>query len=171
MTALVVVASKHGSTREIAEAIASRLDERGVEAVVTNAGEVAQVAGFDAVVIGSAVYMGKWLEAARDFVDEHIGALAELPVWLFSSGPIGDPLKPAPEKAVDVGTIVALTGARDHHVFGGALVKSRLTFPERAVVGAFRAPEGDFREWDEITAWADEIAAALQVRPVALGNS
>lgn len=166
MTALVVVASRHGSTRGIAEAIAARLGEHGIDAQVADADDVEQLTGFDAVVIGSAVYMGKWLKPARHFVDEHVGALAVLPVWLFSSGPIGDPLEPAPEKAVDVETIAALTRARDHRVFGGALVKSRLALAERAIVGAFHAPEGDFRDWAEIAAWADGIAEALQARPL-----
>jgi menaquinone-dependent protoporphyrinogen oxidase len=163
MSVLVVVASRHGATRGIAEAIGCRLSEHGVDAIVANADEAEEVTGYDAVVIGSAVYMGKWQEAARGFVDEHVGALAVLPVWLFSSGPIGDPPKPSPEDAVDVRKIVALTGARDHRVFGGELVKNRLTFAERAVVGAFHAPEGDFRNWDEIAAWADGIAEAVQI--------
>jgi menaquinone-dependent protoporphyrinogen oxidase len=82
-------------------------------------------------------------------------------VWLFSSGPVGDPPKPE-EDPVDVAELVAASGAREHRVFAGTLVRRQLSFPERAIVSALRVPEGDFRDWAEITRWAAEIAGALQ---------
>jgi menaquinone-dependent protoporphyrinogen oxidase len=85
-----------------------------------------------------------------------------MPVWLFSSGPIGDPPKPV-EDPVDAQPLVELVGARGHRVFAGDLDRSRLGFAERAIVAAVRAPDGDFRPWPEIEAWAREIAAALEV--------
>jgi menaquinone-dependent protoporphyrinogen oxidase len=86
--------------------------------------------------------------------------LAARPVWLFSSGPIGEPPKPE-EDPVDVAEIVESTSARDHRVFAGRLERSRLGFGERAVVAALRAPDGDFRDWDEIRGWATAIADEL----------
>jgi menaquinone-dependent protoporphyrinogen oxidase len=86
--------------------------------------------------------------------------LAERPVWLFSSGPIGDPPKPE-EDPVDVEPMMEATGARGHVIFSGKLDKGVLTFGERAIVAAFKAPEGDFRDWDEIRKWATEIAEDL----------
>jgi menaquinone-dependent protoporphyrinogen oxidase len=161
MKVLVAVASKHGATQEIAEAIGRGLGERGLDAEVKPVDDVVDVARYEAIVLGSAVYMGQWLEPARFFVDEHHDELAAKPTWLFSSGPIGDPPKPTEGEAVRIGPIVEATHAREHRLFAGKLDKGKLGFGERAMVRAFRAPEGDFRNWDEIAAWAGEIARAL----------
>lgn len=94
MKVLVTAATKHGATAEIAAAIGEVLQGAGVDAAVVSPEEVATVDGYDAVVLGSAVYAGHWLAAATDLVDRAGGALAGKPVWLFSSGPVGDPPKP-----------------------------------------------------------------------------
>ncbi len=161
MRVLVAAASRHGATSEIGETIAEALREHGLEADAKPPEEVHDLAGYDAVVLGSAVYVGKWLDPARDLVERRADELCTKPVWLFSSGPIGEPLRPSPEDAVDVESLVSATRARGHRLFGGKLDKGRLGFGEKAVVLAFRAPEGDFRDWDEIRSWAAEIAAAL----------
>jgi menaquinone-dependent protoporphyrinogen oxidase len=90
--------------------------------------------------------------------------MAERPVWLFSSGPVGDPPKPE-EDPVDVAELLTVTGAREHRVFAGKLVRRQLSFPDRAIVAALRVPEGDFRDWTEITRWAAGIADALHAGP------
>jgi menaquinone-dependent protoporphyrinogen oxidase len=168
---LVVVASKHGSTTEIARALASALGASGADgeaalsAVVVPAHQRPDPSPFDAVVIGSAVYVGRWLEDAREYAAHHAATLRARPVWLFSSGPIGAPPFP-PDEPYDAAPITALTGARAHRVFPGRLDKSLLSFGERAMVTAMRAPLGDFRDWDAVAAWADEIAATLRGTPV-----
>jgi menaquinone-dependent protoporphyrinogen oxidase len=162
VTVLVAAASRHGATEEIAQVIATTLGEHGVQAAVLRAEAVGRLDGYEAVVLGSAVYMGRWLEPAREVVNDHAAELAGLPTWLYSSGPIGDPPRPSAADAVDVGEIVAATRPREHRLFGGKLDRSLLGFGERAVMRAFRAPEGDFRDWDEIRGWAEEIAAALK---------
>ncbi len=93
-------------------------------------------------------------------MDRFDAALTAIPVWIFSSGPIGDPPKPD-EDPVDVAEIHRRTAAVEHRLFAGKLDKSKLGFAERAIVAALRAPVGDFRDWDEITAWAGGIASAL----------
>jgi len=160
MRVLITAASKHGSTGEIAGAIAEVLGGRGLETVVTPPEKVDDVAAFDAAVLGSAVYAGRWMKPARELVERAADDLAARPVWLFSSGPIGEPPKPE-EDPVDVAEIVESTSARDHRVFAGRLERSRLGFGERAVVAALRAPDGDFRDWDEIRGWATAIADEL----------
>jgi menaquinone-dependent protoporphyrinogen oxidase len=67
-----------------------------------------------------------------------------------------------PEESVQVDDLLAATSAREHRVFAGKLDKSRLSFPEKALVIAFRVKDGDFRDWDEIAAWAAGIAAVLR---------
>src|SRR6266511_3920341 len=95
MTVLVSAASKHGSTAEIATAVARVLQERGLAVDVRPVENVTLVDGYEAVVLGSAVYAGHWMESARRLAEVQAGALASRPVWLFSSGPVGDPPKPA----------------------------------------------------------------------------
>ena len=89
------------------------------------------------------------------------GALAGKPVWLFSSGPVGDPPRPE-EDPVDIADVLAATKAREHRVFAGRLDKRRLGFGERAIVVALRVREGDFRNWAEIQGWASQIADSLR---------
>ena len=143
MKVLVTAATKHGATAEIAAAIGEALrGEHRLDAAVVPPEEVATIDGYDAVVLGSAVYAGHWLPAAGNW---STGPVAPRPaVWLFSSGPVGDPPKPE-EDPVDVAEIVAATRAREHRVFAGKLVKRQLGFGERAIVVALRVPEGDFR--------------------------
>lgn len=81
MTVLVAAASRHGATREIAEVIAQELGARGVEADVADVERVDDVAGYEAVELGSAIYVGKWLEPARRFVDRHAETLSSRPTW------------------------------------------------------------------------------------------
>ena len=163
---LVVVASKHGSTAEIAAALARGAAGcpagrgAGLSAIAVPAGQKPSPTGFDAVVLGSAVYAGRWMEEAREYAARFADVLRTKPVWLFSSGPIGEPPFP-PDPPHDAAPIAALTGAREHRVFPGRLDKSRLGFGERAMVTAMRAPLGDFRDWAEIAAWADEIGTAV----------
>jgi menaquinone-dependent protoporphyrinogen oxidase len=164
MTVLVTAASRHGATYEIAEAIGRALVERGVEAEVRKLEDVADLAGYEAVVLGSAVYFGNWLEPARRFVDEHAGELAERPTWLFSSGPTGVPPRPEGERAVQIDEVAAKTGALEHQLFAGRIERSELGFAERAVVRGVRAETGDFRDWDAIAAWAAGIAEAVRRR-------
>ena len=160
MKVLVCAASKYGATSEIAHAVADVLAERGCQVTVLPPEKAGAVEEYDAVVLGSAVYMGQWMKPARELAQRSTGALAARPVWLFSSGPVGEPAKPA-DNPVDVTKILAATGARDHQIFAGKLVKKHLSFPDRAVVSAIRAQEGDFRDWAQIKGWATGIADAL----------
>jgi menaquinone-dependent protoporphyrinogen oxidase len=160
MKVLVAVASRHGSTRGIAEAIADVLAADGLDVTVLEPDDVESVEPYDAVLLGSSVYVGRWGASARSMVDRLAGELAARPVWLFSSGPLGDP--PAPGGDPDeVPSLMTRLGARAHRTFGGALDKSRLALAERAVVALLQAPEGDFRNWAEITDWAGGIAEEL----------
>jgi menaquinone-dependent protoporphyrinogen oxidase len=163
MRILVTAATKYGATGEIAQAIGAVLSERGLDTTVVPPEQVQGLDDYDAVVLGSAVYAGHWLQPARELVDRSSEALAARPVWLFSSGPIGDPPKPE-EDSVDVAEIMGATKAREHRVFAGKLVKKQLRFPDKAIAAALRVPEGDFRDWEEVKAWAAEIADAQRPR-------
>ncbi len=167
MKLLVAVASRHGATAEIAARIAEWLEGEHLDVTLAAAGPRTRVAGFDAVVIGSAVYNGRWHDDARAFIEGHAEALRQVPVWLFSSGPLGDPPLPADESP-DSFDFARLVDAHGQRCFPGALDKSKLSLAERAVVVTLRAPEGDFRDWDEIRAWAEEIQRHMLVHERAL---
>jgi len=161
MTVLVAAASRHGATNEIAAAIGRVLREHGVEADVEKVEDVESLERYDAVVLGSAVYVGQWLEPARTFVDAHGEELAARRTWLFSSGPIGDPPKPEPEESVKLDAIVERTSPEGTRVFGGKIDRKHLGLAERAVMRAVRAREGDYRDWRAIRGYAKEIADTL----------
>jgi menaquinone-dependent protoporphyrinogen oxidase len=165
MKVLVSAATRHGSTAEMAERIGAVLREQladmpvRVDVVAPDA--VADLDGYDAFVLGSAVYVGHWLDSAVRLSRRYAFHGGDRPVWLFSSGPVGDP--PMPDgQPVDVGSVVTTTRARQHRVFAGVLDRRRLGFGEHALVIALRASCGDFRDWAAIEAWARDIAAELR---------
>ena len=136
----------------MAKAIAETLERAGIETDLRRPEEVGHLAGYDGVVLGSAIYTGRWLEAARDLIARTSSRMQAMPVWLFSTGPIGDPLKPdAPPS--DIKPMLELSQARQHRMFGGRLDRRELGFAEKAIVGLVRAPDGDYRPWGEIEAW------------------
>jgi menaquinone-dependent protoporphyrinogen oxidase len=163
MRVLVSAASRHGSTTAIAEAIGGVLSSAGIETEIRPPEGVTSVATYDGVVLGSGIYAGHWLTPAKKLVEREAAALASVPVWLFSSGPIGDPPKPD-EEPVDIAQLRDSTQAIDHRVFAGVLDRRQLGLAEKAIIAVVRAPEGDFRQWDAITEWASGIARTLQAR-------
>lgn len=185
MKMLVVVASRHGATRGIADRIGEALEAEGIDATVTSPAEATDVATYDGFVIGSGVYMGSWLKEGLEFIAGNQLTLATRPVWLFSSGPM--PGSIAAKKGVDPLTdalgpldgpgsagrkkIEELTAGiylREHKVFAGAFdpADPPKTMSERLVrmmpMAKGVLPPGDYRDWDAIDAWAREIAAEVQ---------
>jgi menaquinone-dependent protoporphyrinogen oxidase len=162
MTILVAVASKHGSTREIAETVTDHLRANNLDVDLRNAGDVSEIDGYEAVILGSAIYAGSWLPEARDFATHFRSELAQLPVWLFSSGSLGaddpQPYDNPQQLAAPLGAVPV----RDHRVFVGKLDTDSLGFGERLIAKVVQAPEGDFRDWEAIRNWAYAIATALQ---------
>lgn len=163
MNVLVAHASKHGSTAEIAEAIAGELRDRGLAADCRAAHDVDELGGYDAVVLGSAVYMKRWQGDARHFLRAHGKSLAELPFWVFSSGPTGDPAEDDAAWQEPKRTIAKAEklGARDHVVFGGRISAESGRMARSMAEGT---PEEyrDRRDWDEIRSWAGGIAEELE---------
>lgn len=159
---LVATASKHGATAEIGEEVRDVLTGQGHEVDLRSVEEASGVEGYDAFVVGSAVYAGRWRKEARRFLREHAEGFAGRRVWLFSSGPVGDPLFPERD-SLDTAELVELTGAVEHHTFPGKLERARLRLGEKAVVSALRAPEGDYRDWEQVRHWAAQIGAALSI--------
>lgn len=163
MTVLVAYASKRGSTAEIAEAIAAELRAAGLDADCREADDVAALDPYDAVVLGSAVYMRRWQGDARHFLRHHRKQLAQRPLWIFSSGPTGDPARDDPHwnEPPKVARQAEELGARDHVIFGGSMPAEPHGFVERSMVEGTPPEWRDRRDWDEIRRWARGIAAEL----------
>ena len=156
MTILIAYASKHGSTQGIAERIAEKLRQMGKKAETRSVDTVEDPESYEAFVIGSAIYYGSWLKEATEWVHHHQAVLAQHPVWLFSVGPLGTEQQPK-----EMTEFQQAIRPREQRVFFGALDHSHLSFAERVMVKAVRAPEGDFRDWHVIEAWAASIARNL----------
>lgn len=161
MRVLVASASKHGSTEGIAQAIAERLHQLGHDAEAIRVTDVADLSGTQAVVLGSAVYAGSWMKEATEFAQANAGALSNMPLWLFSSGPLGTEVNDDAEQPRQLAELTETLRPRAHCTFFGALDHSKLGFGERMMVKALKAPEGDFRDWAAISGWADEISREL----------
>jgi menaquinone-dependent protoporphyrinogen oxidase len=158
---LVAVASKHGATRSYATTIADTLQRRGYDITLTDDPDsVRDVTPFDAVVLGSAIYAGRWQPSAKSFASRLREDLERRPTWLFSSGPVGDPPLPA-EDPVDAAEVVAITGAREHRIFPGQVEVQRLGRGERMIVKLLRVPERDDRDLSGAEAWAEHLADTL----------
>jgi menaquinone-dependent protoporphyrinogen oxidase len=157
----VITSTRHGSTAEVGAAIAQRLSQRGLSASVSDAKDAAPLESGDAVVIGSPIYMGKWLKPARAIVDQLGSEASGRSIFVFSLGPVGDPPEPegaAPEQEVEA---FASERAKSSRVFAGKLDSTQLGRLERLAIKAVKAPDGDYRDWSAIETWADEIATYL----------
>ena len=163
MNILLAVATKHGATHGIADVIAEEMAEAGVVAAVRNLEAVHDLAGYDAAILGSAIYMGHWMPAAHRFIDEHEAELKAMPVWLFSSGPLGTDAPVPAHPPVALGRMAERIDASEYRMFAGRLDNQDLSLGERIVTRAVHAPEGDFRDWDAIRGWARGIASSLLV--------
>ena len=186
MKVLVAYASKTGFTKGIAEFIGERLRFRGLQVDVLEVSTIKVVAGYDAFVVGSAVYMWHWMKEAKRFVTGNRELLRARPVWLFSSGPVGTSKTDAKGRDLlevsgpsEIGELVEAARPRDHKVFFGGLDGSKLTgttgFFYRMASKSKNAresmPEGDFRDWNLIGEWGDEIAETLAQGQLAKSTS
>ena len=153
MHILVTASSKHGSTNEVADAIAGRLEDAGHTADRIAPEDVTSVDAYDAVICGSAVYI----------LDRFSTQLENKPVWAFSVGMNGVP-KHAPQDPTRIGPLLTRVSAIDLHSFAGRYTPSLLSLRERSVARLAGVVEGDFRDWDEINEWTDSILKELEQR-------
>lgn len=162
---LVAYGTNHGSTAEVAASIAASLSDHGLSTVVLPARDVGNIEGFDGVVIGCALYMGRVHKDVRRLLRRLHGELAALPVAVFGMGPLTmEPkqvagsekqLERALAKVSDVKPVATA-------IFGGVVKPQELHFPFS------KMPETDARDWNAIDAWATEVGEAFTLSRAAL---
>ncbi len=162
---LIAYASKYGATKEIAEKIGEVLLQSGLEIEIKPTDSVKDVSSYTAVVLGSAVYVGKWRKQAVKFLKAKSKTLADMPVWIFSSGPTGrgDPVELLkgwryPDK---IQAYIDEINPRDVTVFHGNIDVGKINAIERQMIKTVEAHTGDFRDWTAIQSWAEGIADNL----------
>jgi menaquinone-dependent protoporphyrinogen oxidase len=156
MHILLAYATKHGSTQEVAEAIAETLGTSGNEVDVRAAADVCDLDGYDGVILGGSLYIGRWHRDAIGFLEHHRQALATIPIAIYAMGPqtldeaavagARSELDKAIAKVPDISPAAVA-------IFGGVVDPSKLRFPFS------RMPASDARDWDAIAAWAKDVAA------------
>ena len=163
---LVTFASSHGATAEIAHVIGTVLRDNKFAVDVRRIEDVKAISAYNAIVLGSAIYIGEWLGSAQDFLIAHAETLKKQYVWLFSSGPTGEgnvlELLDGARLPESLEAIVAAIEPRDVAVFGGKIDLRRLRKNERVIIKAANVPKGDFRNWYAIKFWAQQIADTLK---------
>lgn len=165
MKVLVAVASRHGATGEIGRRVSGILLDAGhavTELDITDGlKRGTSVDGYDAYVVGSAIYEGNWIRGARRFVLDHAIELQRATVYLFSSGPLGGDGVHVGIDTPKIDELVHAVDAVEHRMFSGRLDRDDLKRLERWIVDVVRAQSGDFRDWEAIDAWAHGVADAL----------
>ena len=164
ITVLVAYAGKMGGTKGIATAIGAELSSVGLGVTLLDAADVQSVDRFDAVVLGSSLYMGRWRPDAvtvLKLLAKRSTEFGSIPSWLFQSGPCGDGARTeqvaSPKK---VRRYADRLGAAHPITFGGRLDPALATgfIASKMATGALA---GDFRDFDLIRTWAQQIAANL----------
>ena len=161
MKILVTASSRHGSTLEVADAIAERLRAADFTVEQMFPEDVQSLDGFDAVIVGSSVYLRQWGEAAKDFVTRFHQQLRDMPSWAFSVGMAEVP-KSKPEDVRKIGPVAVNAVFNGQKVFPGRYDPTNLSLRERSIGYVAGAVEGDYRDWNAINRWADTIAEALR---------
>ncbi|GAA1555246.1 MULTISPECIES: flavodoxin domain-containing protein [Streptomyces] len=157
---LVAYGTKHGATAGIAAEIGRTLREDGLDAVVLPADDVDDVRGFDAVVLGGALYAGRWSAKALHCAERNEQYLRHRPVFLFSSGPVDSSAEQHEIPPVQaVARQMERLGAREHVTFGGSLTTSTPGLIAKALVRHGKG--GDFRNPERIQNWAHHISTEL----------
>lgn len=166
---LVAYASKYGSTGGVADAIGKELCSKDVAVDVVLIKNANNISSYQGVIIGSPIYMGKWMSEAVDFIKKNKDTLCKVPIAYFLvcmtlSQPtekkraevlsyMDSILKAVPEiKPVGIGT------------FAGAMDYNNLSWINKKILKSKGTPEGDFRDWNDIRTWAREQVYAKLVR-------
>ena len=160
MKILLTSSSRHGSTDEIATVVAEQLRAGGLEVDVRRPELVDDVDGYDAFILGSAIYMTRWTQEATDFTERFQQQLSTKPVWAFSvglsglpQGRIADPHR--------IGPVLLSLDVENHVTFAGRFDPVHLSLRERTIARMGGAAEGNYIDVEAVRSWAGTILQAL----------
>lgn len=157
-TILVAYATKHGSTKQVAEEIAAQLERHGHAVDLLPAADVRELTGYIGVVLGGSLYTGRWHGDCRRFLRRYRNELGKVPVAVFAMGPrtLADDDVAGARKQLDAALAkVPEVQARLVAIFGGVVDPAKLRFPFN------RMPASDARDWEAIKRWAEAAGAAI----------
>ncbi len=160
---LVVYGTKSGCTAGIAERVAETLAHGGASVEVVAAEKAPDPSAYDAVVVGSGVRAGQWHAPVKKWVETYAAELKGLPVAFFTCGLMITQDGKAEEVLAYTDPLIEATGIEpvDIGLFAGSFKPKEFSFAERSILKLMKTPEGDFREWDAIDAWAEKISLEL----------
>jgi menaquinone-dependent protoporphyrinogen oxidase len=161
---LVAYGTKHGATKEIADRIGQVLSASGYTVDVRNASEIADVSPYQAIVVGSAVYMARWRPETLRLLRRNRSVLAERDLWLFSSGPFGNGSGATDACPPKVKRLANELGALQEVTFGGKIPEHPHGIASHVFVRAMKGRAQDSRDWQRIGGWAEEIADSLSTQ-------
>jgi len=153
---LVAYTTKYGSTEEVAQAVAATLQKSGFSATVQPAAAVQTLRGYDAVVLGTALYMGMLHGDSKSFLNKHREALKSIPTAFFALGPIyddADGWKAAREQEKKELRKFPWFAPLAEEVFGGKFDPGKLGFPFKFIPPLRKMPANDSRNWSAIEEW------------------
>lgn len=161
---LVAYGSKCGSTAEIAQLIGMELRLHGLDVTVLPAEKVESVRPYEFVILGSAIYAGRWRRAAMRLLKRERTLLMARRTWLFQSGLTV--VEPGPWRDPTPAAVVALAeeiGTPRPVTFPGVLLPetARGLLPRLMAHGR---SAGEHRDWDRIRAWARSVAREITTR-------
>jgi menaquinone-dependent protoporphyrinogen oxidase len=168
---LIAYASKCGSTGEVAEAVGRVLCGSGLAADIERVQDVKDLSGYRAVVLGTAIRMGKPLSEMTDFAKKNRSALSALPVACFHVGmSMREDTAANREKAQQslAPLLQSIPAPAAVGLFAGKVDYSKLAPIFRWMFSQDKSgdmAEGDWRDWDAINAWAQSLAPLLQGAP------
>lgn len=167
---LVAYASKYGSTQEVADRVGATLRSAGHQVDLAPVREVESVAGYRAAVLGSPLYIGRFLKDMKRFLSRHGAAVADHPVAFFALGPTRQD-EPWDDVRRQLGQELAKYPSLAPAVvelFGGAYDPTKLRFPDSLLTKPSASPlhglpASDLRDWAAIDAWAKSLPEILQL--------
>jgi len=166
MNIAIVYETKYGSTKEIAERIKVDLESNAIVVDLKKPTETICWEQYDAFILGSGIYAGKWLPKIEKLIKSRTEELSEKKVWFFSNGPTGD--NPIEETIKEwkfpayMASFLSAIKPQDVVVFKGKMELEKMNFLERFIITKMKAPVGDFRNWEEIESWTQKITSTLQ---------
>lgn len=160
MRILVTYGSTRGGTEGLAQMVADGLRAEGFDVDLLPPRQVRRLDGYDAVIVGGALYAFRWHKESRRFVKRHAAEIRQRPAFFFSSGPLDDSATQRdipPVKGVKA--LMDQVGAREHVTFGGRLLPDARGFPASAMA---KKLAGDWRDAGHVRQWTQTIASQLR---------